>query len=165
LTHKNHQGVYTLIIRSSRPCRITVGRHLTVLLKRGWYLYSGSALGRGSTSLEGRISRHLTRDKKHFWHIDRILSSDSTRVVLVVFAKTTSKMECKLNAALLKDSGIRVPVRGMGSTDCRCESHFLVTRHTLGVLRQKVRLCYARLGLRPRSLEGSRMTDPAILAD
>ena len=153
------RGVYTLIIRSSRPSRIKVGRHLTILLKRDLYLYSGSALGRGSTSLEWRISRHLTRDKKHFWHIDRILSSDSTRVVLVVFAKTTSKMECKLNAALLKDSGIRVPVRGVGSTDCRCESHFLMTRDNLGVLRQRVRSCYTRLGLRPRTLEGSRITD------
>ncbi len=161
-SHKKHQGVYTLIIRSSRPCRITVGRHLTVLLKRGWYLYSGSALGRGSTSLEGRISRHLTRDKKHFWHIDRILSSDSTRVVLVVFAKTTSKMECKLNGALLRDSGIGVPTRGVGSTDCRCKSHFLMTRYRMGVLRQRVRSCYTRLGLRPRTMEGPRIAESAF---
>jgi Uri superfamily endonuclease len=153
------RGVYTLIICCSRRSRIIVGRHLTLLLRRGWYLYSGSALGRGSTSLEGRISRHLTREKKHFWHIDRILSSDSTCVVLVVFAKTTSKMECKLNAALLKDSGIRVPVGGVGSADCRCESHFLMTRDSLGVLRQKVRLCYTRLGLRPHSLEGPRIAE------
>jgi Uri superfamily endonuclease len=155
--HKNHRGVYTLIIRCSRPSRITVGRHLALLLRRGWYLYSGSALGRGSTSLEGRISRHLTQEKKHFWHIDRILSSGSTRVVSVVFAKTTNKMECQLNAALLKDSATRVPVRGVGSTDCRCESHFLVAGYTLDVLQQKVRLCYARLGLRPRLLEGPRI--------
>jgi Uri superfamily endonuclease len=161
-THKNQQGVYTLVIRCSRRSRITVGRHLTLLLRRGWYLYSGSALGRGSTSLEGRIGRHLTREKKHFWHIDRILSSDSTRVVLVVFAKTRSKMECKLNAALLSDSGIRVPVRGVGSTDCRCESHFLMTRDSLRVLRQRVRSCYARLGLRPRTLEGPRIAESAF---
>jgi Uri superfamily endonuclease len=156
------RGIYTLIIRCSRPSRITVGRHLTVLLKRDLYLYSGSALGRGSTSLQGRISRHLTRDKKHFWHIDRILSSDSTRVVLVVFAKTTRKMECKLNVALLKYSGIGVPMKGVGSTDCRCESHFLITRDSLGVLRQRVRLCYTRLGLRPRTLEGPRIAESAF---
>jgi len=156
------RGIYTLIIRCSRPARIKVGRHLTLRLRRGWYLYSGSALGRGSTSLEWRISRHLTQEKKHFWHIDRILSSDSTRVVSVIFAKTTSKMECKLNAALLKDPGIRVPGRWVGSTDCRCESHFLTTRDTLDVLRQKVRLCYTRLGLRPRTLECSRIAESAF---
>jgi Uri superfamily endonuclease len=156
------RGVYTLIIRCSRPSKITVGRHLTVLLKRDLYLYSGSALGRGSTSLEGRISRHLTRDKTHFWHIDRILSSDSTRVVSVVFAKTTSKMECKLNGALLKCSGIRVIMRGVGSTDCGCESHFLITKDKLDVLRQRVRSCYTGLGLCPRTLEGPRIVESAF---
>ena len=156
------RGVYTLIIRSSRPSRIKVGRHLTILLKRDLYLYSGSALGRGSTSLEGRISRHLTREKTRFWHIDRILSSDSTRVVSVIFAKTTSKMECKLNAALLKDSGIRVPMRGVGSTDCGCESHFLMTRYTLSVLRKKVISCYIKLGLRPHTLRDPRIAGSAF---
>jgi Uri superfamily endonuclease len=156
------RGVYTLIIRSSGPSRITVGRHLTILLKRGLYLYSGSALGRGSTSLEHRISRHITLEKTHFWHIDRILSSSSTRVVLVVFAKTTSKMECKLNKLLLKDSGIRAPMKGVGSTDCGCESHFLITRYTLSVLREKVESCYGRLGLRPHTLEASTVTESAF---
>ena len=156
------RGVYTLIIRCSRPSRITVGRRLTLLLRRGWYLYSGSALGSGSTSLEWRISRHLTQEKKRFWHIDRILASDSTRVASVIFAKTTSKIECKLNAAILKDSGIRVLVRGVGSTDCRCESHFLITRDSLGTLRQSVRSCYSRLGLRPSTLEGPRIAESAF---
>jgi Uri superfamily endonuclease len=156
------RGVYTLIIRSCKPRRITVGRHLSVFLERGLYLYTGSALGRGSTSLEGRISRHLSREKKHFWHIDRILSSDSARVVSVIFASTTSRMECKVNTALLKDSGIGVPMRGVGSTDCRCEAHFLMARCTLGLLRQKVRLCYTGLGVRPRMLEDHRMVGSAI---
>jgi Uri superfamily endonuclease len=160
--HKNHQGVYTLIIRSSRPSRITVGRHLTILLKRGLYLYSGSALGRGSTSLEHRINRHLAREKTHFWHIDRILSSGSTRVVLVVFAKTTGKMECKLNKELLKDSSIRAPMKGVGSTDCGCESHFLITRYTLSVVRKKVKSCYSRLGLRQHSLRAPKITGSAF---
>jgi Uri superfamily endonuclease len=162
LIKKNHQGVYTLIIRSSQRSRITVGRHLTILLKRGLYLYSGSALGRGSTSLEHRINRHLAQEKTHFWHIDRILSSGSTRVILVVFAKTTSKTECKLNKALLKDSGIGVPTKGVGSTDCECESHFLVTRYSLSVLQKKVKSCYSRLGLRPHTLSGPEITGSAF---
>jgi endonuclease-3 len=156
------RGVYTLIIRSSRPRRIRVGRHLSVFLERGLYLYTGSALGRGSASLEGRISRHLVREKKRFWHIDRILSSDSMRVVSVIFASTTSRIECKINTALLKDVGIGVPMRGVGSTDCGCKAHFLMTRYKLGILRQKVRFCHTRLGLRPRTLEDHRMARSAV---
>jgi len=156
------RGVYTLIIRSSKPRRIRVGRCLSVFLERGLYLYTGSALGRGSASLEGRISRHLIQEKKHFWHIDRILSSDCTRVASVIFASTTSRVECKINTALLKDFHIGVPMRGVGSTDCRCEAHFLIARYTLGVLRQKVRSCYTKLGVRPRMLEDHRMARSAV---
>ncbi len=150
--HKNHQGVYTLIIRSTVPHKVAVGRHLSVFFQRGLYLYTGSALGRGSTSLEGRIRRHLGRKKKNFWHVDRILSSGSTRVVSVVFAKTRSKLECEVNVILLRDPDIEVLTKGIGSSDCRCESHLLTARCPLGVLRQKVRSCYARLRLRPRKL-------------
>jgi len=159
-THKNHQGVYTLIIRLAAPCRIAVGRHLAVLFKRGLYLYTGSALGRGSTSLEGRISRHLSRHKNDFWHIDRILSSDSTYVVSVILAKTTSKAECKVNRALLMGPNVRVLTKGIGCSDCKCESHFLAAAGTLSVLRRKVRLCYTSLGLRPRTLKCLRTNGP-----
>lgn len=150
------RGVYTLIIRSAAPCRMAVGRHLSISLERGLYLYTGSALGRGSTSLEGRIGRHLSRAKKSFWHIDQILSSDSVHVVSVIFAKTTSKAECKVNTALLEDSEISLLAIGIGSSDCRCESHFLMARCTLDVLPQKVRSCYAKLGLRPRLFNDRR---------
>jgi Uri superfamily endonuclease len=162
LTKKNHRGVYTLIIRSAKPRRTKVGGRLLVFLKRGLYLYTGSALGRGSTSLEGRISRHLSRKKKSFWHIDWVLSSNSVRVITVIFAKTKSKMECRVNTALLKESGTEVPTRGVGSSDCRCKSHFLLARRTSGVLRRKVRLCYARLGLRPRMFQDGRIAESAI---
>ena len=154
------RGVYTLIIRLAAPCSIAVGRHLSVLFKRGLYLYTGSALGRGSTSLEGRISRHLSRHKNDFWHIDRILSSDSRYAVSVIFAKTTSKAECRVNRALLMDPNIGVLTKGIGSSDCKCESHFLATGRTLSVLRRKVRLCYTSLGLRPRTLKCRRTHRP-----
>ena len=71
--------VYTLIIRLRRPCRVNIGKHVSPVLKQGLYLYIGSAMGRGSTSLEARIRRHLTRDKRRFWHIDRILACKSSQ--------------------------------------------------------------------------------------
>lgn len=147
------RGVYTLIIRLPRSCRVSIGKRVSVLVKQGLYLYIGSALGRGSTSLEARIRRHLARDKGRFWHIDRILACESARVVSVVFAETTSKAECKVNAALLEYPNIRVFFRGIGSSDCRCRSHFLVAEASLRSLQQKVRSCYTELGLRPHVLK------------
>lgn len=157
-TGKYQQGVYTLIIRLVAPCRIGVGRHLAVSFKRGLYLYTGSALGQGSTSLEGRISRHLSRQKNDFWHIDRILSSGSAHIVSVVLSKTASKAECRVNRALLVDPSIRVLAKGVGSSDCKCKSHFVAAAGTLSALLRKVRLCYTSVGLRPRTLK-CRRTD------
>jgi Uri superfamily endonuclease len=150
------RGVYTLIIRLARPCKATIRKHVPVVVDRGLYLYTGSASGRGSASLEGRIRRHLRREKKEFWHVDRILACKSAHVVSVVYAVTTSKGECRVNAALLKHTNIRVPFKGLGSSDCRCESHFLEARGSFRSLRQKVRACYTTLGLRPRVLKTLR---------
>ena len=146
------RGVYTLIIRFLRPCKASVTKHVPVVVDRGLYLYTGSASGRGSTSLEGRIGRHLGREKKEFWHVDRILACRSAHVVSVVYAVTNSKAECRVNAALLKHTNIRAPVKGLGSSDCRCESHFLKATGSLRSLRKKVRSCYTVLGFRPRVL-------------
>ena len=149
-SHKKHQGVYTLIIRLSGPCVTTAGENLPVSLRRGLYLYTGSALGRGSTSLEGRISRHLRRAKKEFWHIDCILACKHAQIVSVVFAKTTRKAECTVNAAILHSPNIRVTCEGVGSSDCRCNSHLLAADGPLRSAEEVVRSSYARLMLRPQ---------------
>jgi endonuclease-3 len=142
------RGVYTLIIRLSRPCVTTAGENLPVSLRRGLYLYTGSALGRGSTSLEGRIGRHLRRVKKEFWHIDRILACKHAQIVSVVFAKITRKGECTVNAAILHNPNIKVPCKGVGSSDCMCSSHLLAANDRLRSVEKVVRSSYAGLGLR-----------------
>jgi len=70
-------------------------------------------------------------------------------VVSLIFARTTRKAECRVNAALLKDPDIAVLAKGVGSSDCKCESHFLMVKCELSVLREKVRRHYVRLDLRP----------------
>jgi len=150
------RGVYTLIIRFARRCKANILKDAPVVVDRGLYLYTGSASGRGSTSLEGRIRRHLRREKKEFWHVDRILACKSAHVVSVVYAVTASKAECRVNDALLKHTNIRAPFKGLGSSDCRCESHFLEARGSLRSLRQKVRACYTALGFCPWFLKTLR---------
>jgi len=152
------RGVYTLTIRLRRPCRVRIGRHVSSTLKKGLYLYTGSAMGRGSTSLEARIRRHLRQDKKQFWHIDRILGCKLARVLSVVYASSTSKVECRINAALLKHKSFRVFLRGIGSSDCRCEAHFLMATGSLRSLQQKVRSCYAKMGFHPHVLKSPNLT-------
>jgi len=154
------RGVYTLIIRLTRRCVTTAGRRLRVSLGRGLYLYTGSALGCGSASLEGRVGRHLRRVKKEFWHIDRILACRHARVVSVVFARTARKRECTVNAAILHNSNVRVPCRGVGSSDCRCSSHLLAAVGPLRSVEGFVRSSYARAGLHSEILGNSEASRP-----
>jgi len=143
------KGVYTLIIRFLRPCKTRIGRHRTVALPHGLYVYTGSGVGRGSTSLEGRVQRHLRRKKRKLWHIDRILACQPARVMSVVFAEATARQECRVNAAFMGDLHFRLLQSGIGSSDCQCESHFLLAKESLRPLLCRVRSHYLELGLTP----------------
>jgi len=106
------KGVYTLVILLAAHKDISIGRLGTHQLPEGCYLYTGSALGKGALSLEGRISRHLRTTKKKKWHIDYLLADDETEVRAVIAA------------GMLK---AKIVMRGFGSSDCRkgCGSHLL----------------------------------------
>ncbi|MBF8267256.1 MAG: hypothetical protein HW388_764 [Dehalococcoidia bacterium] len=85
----------------------------------GEYLYFGSALN----GLEGRIRRHLRRDKRRHWHIDFLTAVSS--VVGVWWTTGTERRECSLAKAALDMEGAQMPARGFGASDCRCQSHLV----------------------------------------
>jgi len=119
-------GVYTLILFVSKETTVTIGRLGKQKFPRGYYSYAGSALGK-ATGLKHRISRHLRKEKRRFWHIDYLLADENVSVEAVVAAETNEKMECSLNSYMKKMSGAEVPVCGFGASDCRknCRSHLL----------------------------------------
>ena len=143
------RGVYTLIIELHGPLELEVGSLGRIRLEPGFYLYTGSALGRGPLGLRGRVKRHLSKAKKIFWHIDYVLVEPGARVVAVVAAGTGERLECVVNKALAARLGAGAPVRGFGSSDCRsgCQAHLLYTGQEEPT--EHVRAVYASLGLRP----------------
>ena len=90
-------------------------------------IYTGSAYGRSSLSLGGRIQRHLREDKKKRWHIDYLLSADNIKIQTIIAAHTTNKKECEINCRLRYGLRAEVAVRRFGSSDCKgkCGSHLL----------------------------------------
>ncbi|MCW4022871.1 MAG: GIY-YIG nuclease family protein [archaeon] len=119
-------GVYTLLLFVSHEVTVTAGKLGKQKFPRGYYTYTGSALGKGA-SLKNRISRHLKKEKKMFWHIDYLLANKSVSVRLIVVAETKKKIECKVNCYLKDTSGAKILVKGFGASDCKnnCESHLL----------------------------------------
>jgi len=120
-------GIYVLLLLVSREVTLTIGKLGKQRFPRGHYFYTGSALGKGATSLKHRISRHLRKEKRKFWHIDYLLADENVSVEAVIAAETNENMECKTNQHLKTIMGAEVPVKGFGASDCRknCGSHLL----------------------------------------
>jgi len=119
------RGVYTLIVEIQESIKIIHRSGLFHLLDKGLFTYTGSALGRTSTSLEKRISRHLRDNKKRFWHIDNLLDKGGS-IKWIFFANTNTGIECVLNQRIIRIGGANV-IKNFGSSDCKskCGGHLV----------------------------------------
>lgn len=120
-------GTYILIITVSSPVTINVGGLGVRTFPKGYFSYTGSALGKGSTSLSNRISRHLRDEKANRWHIDFLLGAKSSQVEAVFIIPSEKRLECELNQLLRNRLEAKVVVPSFGASDChkRCGSHLL----------------------------------------
>jgi len=120
-------GVYTLLLFLPKEVTVTIGKLGKHGFPRGYYTYTGSALGKGASSLKHRIIRHLRKEKRKFWHIDYLLADENVSIEAVVAAQTAEKMECNLNSYVKRLESAEVPVNGFGASDCRkrCVAHML----------------------------------------
>ena len=96
---------------------IEIARLGSFSFPRGFYVYTGSAL----SSLEGRIGRHLSREKKMKWHIDYFLENAEPLGFIPI--ASLEKEECEINSKFLEKG--RVVAKGFGSSDCNCLSHLV----------------------------------------
>ncbi len=122
------KGVYVLIIDVSRDIDVKIGSLGKVKFTKGLYAYAGS----GQNSLFKRIERHLSDEKKIFWHVDHLLDSGSAKVVRVFYKEGPKSLECR-TAAQLSEYSIDVP--GFGCSDCKCGAHLFRISNLETVLR------------------------------
>ncbi|MFA5367192.1 MAG: GIY-YIG nuclease family protein [Dehalococcoidia bacterium] len=113
------KGTYILAIKLNKPAEITVGKLGRFNFPAGRYLYFGSAMN----GLHARIARHLRSDKKLHWHIDYFLQR--AKIVDIWYVKSEERLECELCREAMGFPDTSVPVKGFGSSDCKCESHLL----------------------------------------
>ena len=148
-------GIYSLVVFLSKEIRLKVGKLGHQKFLAGYYAYTGSALGIGASNLKQRISRHLKKKKRNFWHIDFLLANEEATLTTVVAAQTHQELECKLNSFLKTEEKAKIPAKGFGASDCKknCESHLLFFPYITeeSVLVQKIVRGYEVLGLTPMS--------------
>jgi sugar fermentation stimulation protein A len=121
------KGIYTLIVFLSNDTQLKVGKLGTQTFPAGYYTYTGSALGRGASSLKQRVTRHLNKRKQQFWHIDFLLAHENATITTIIAVQTSRKLECKMNHCLIEELKTKIPVIGFGASDCKenCKSHLL----------------------------------------
>ena len=108
------KGCYCLTIHLKNTKKIKVGKLGKINFKNGYYVYVGSAMN----SLESRIKRHLSDEKKLHWHVDYLLRK--AEITDVIYNESKRKIECDLSQLIsLKSEGIE----DFGCSDCECESH------------------------------------------
>lgn len=146
------KGTYTLIMFLPKETCLNVGKLGVRRFPRGYYAYTGFALGVGASGLRGRVSRHLRKEKKKFWHIDFLLAHDDITLTGVVAAQTSTKLECEMNRYIKENGEAEIPVPGFGASDCRqsCNSHLLRFNEDI---KSKIAIFYAKkLGVKPVTL-------------
>ena len=110
------KGIYVLIVKISKPISVNIGALGLLVFPDGLYAYVGSA----QNNLELRVKRHLSKEKRLFWHIDYLLNDESAKVIGIYYTHGDKAEECKI-AHLLKENV--EPIAGFGCSDCHCESH------------------------------------------
>ena len=105
---------YIILIKNYKDRGISIGRLGKLKFVRGNYAYIGSA----KKNLKARIKRHLSKNKKKFWHIDYFLNS-KTRIKEVWISP--KEAECRMAKYFFKNG---FPyIKNFGSSDCQCQSH------------------------------------------
>jgi Uri superfamily endonuclease len=114
-------GAYRLILRVCQSVVIGVGGLGKYAFPSGTYIYTG----RASKNLGKRIARHRREDKKLRWHVDYLLQHAHVADVRVYPGK--AEQECFINRETARILQATFPVKGFGSSDCRCASHLMLS--------------------------------------
>ena len=119
------KGTYTIVIRCRQSVDLSFGNLGRAKIRPGLYVYSGSALGRGAVSLEGRIRRHLRRRKKIRWHVDYVTSSRRCMVKAAIYLESTRRLECDVSRMIGERLGAHPLLPHIGASDCSCSGHLM----------------------------------------
>jgi len=110
------KGSYVLILRNDARQNIPVGRLGTLNFREGIYTYTGSAMG----GLSRRINHYLKEIERPFWHIDAIIPR--FKLTTLWLFPSNIRQECQIAHLFSQEPGA-TPIKGFGSSDCRCFTH------------------------------------------
>ena len=108
------KGSYILMVYLQNDSDIEIGALGHVFFSAGHYCYVGSA----KNGLDQRIKRHMSKDKKMHWHIDRLTMASKDMRAFESYSMT----ECELGH-IVSEAGGNPVINGFGCSDCKCGTH------------------------------------------
>lgn len=96
-----------------------MGRLGDIDFNKGFYVYVGSALGPGG--LAGRLRHHLRPAENPHWHMDYL--GRTAKIKEIWTCPGPRRREHEWAGVFTRPDRPAVPVKGFGSSDCRCPSH------------------------------------------
>jgi Uri superfamily endonuclease len=125
------KGVYVLIIQVKQPVKVQIKSLGDTEFVPGVWVYVGSAMGTGSTSIKNRLRRHFRKVKTIYWHIDYLLNED-IEIEKAIWAQSEQHLECELAQSLASNNEFNAGPKGFGASDCKsgCIAH--IFKHQSG---------------------------------
>lgn len=142
------KGTYTLLLVCRNSFRRRIPRLGFVEVRRGCYVYTGSALGHGAVSLEGRVRRHRRASKKISWHVDYLTSRGKCKVNAAICLKSRKRLECSIARAITSELNVTPVFSHAGSSDCGCQAHLVKVEQLMSetALRGALMRIYSEFG-------------------
>jgi len=130
-------GTYILYMRAEKQKIIPVGKLGRLKIAKGDFIYLGSAFGPGG--VPARIRHHLRIASSPHWHMDYLRPFMS--IVKIWYTNDIIHREHQWASVFSAMADIRIPLKGFGASDCRCDSHlfFLEKPFSLNCFRQLIR--------------------------
>ena len=119
MTLHQKYGTYALILRSSGQRTITIGKLGELKMRKGYYVYVGSAFGPGG--VRARVKRHCRISASPHWHINYLRSV--VEIIEVWYTYDPERREHQWADILMGIDGVVLPLKDFGSSDCKCDSH------------------------------------------
>ncbi|MBU5595240.1 GIY-YIG nuclease family protein [Amphibacillus sp. MSJ-3] len=109
--------LYAITYRLNKDIEdVPIGKLGRFNFPKGYYVYVGSA----KRNIVARIGRHMKIDKKNRWHIDYLRPYLDIQSVQ---SYPEQEGECQLFQNLMLEHRGNMPVKGFGSSDCKCYAH------------------------------------------
>ena len=112
-------GTYALILFSSLDRLLSIGRLGQLHLRPGYYVYVGSAFGRGG--VRARIAHHARPSRRLHWHIDYL--KKVAQLSEIWWTHDPIRREHQWASVVSRLRGATIPLLGFGASDCVCNSH------------------------------------------